>query len=156
MELNFGPKGYLEFDDARIVFRNFTGVKDKFNAAGDRNFAIIIPDEEMADALIADGWNVKKKEDTRDPDAELFMYLPVKIRFTDRSPNCYLKSGNRDQIKLTEDTIGMLDEIDIARVDLDIRPYDWTVNGKTGRTAYLQGIRVVQDLDRFAEMDEDR
>lgn len=154
MEFKYDPKGYLQIDDARIIFRNFTGVKDRYNAAGDRNFAVVIPDEETADALIADGWNVKKKPDNRDEDAEFFMFLPVKIRFTNRSPKAYLKSGNNDQVQLDEDTICCLDEIDIARVDLDLRPYDWTVNGKTGRTAYLQGIRVVQDLDRFAAMDE--
>ena len=40
---------------------------------------------------------------------------------------------------------------DIIGVDLDIRPFDWDVNGKSGRTAYLQAIRVIQDVDRFAE-----
>ena len=44
----------------------------------------------------------------------------------------------------------MLDDIDIINVNLDIRPYDWEVNGKTGRTAYLQAIEVFQEIDRFA------
>ena len=44
----------------------------------------------------------------------------------------------------------MLDRIDISSVDMDLRPYDWDVNGKTGRTAYLQSINVIQDIDRFS------
>ena len=45
--------------------------------------------------------------------------------------------------------IDMLDEIDIQSVDMDIRPYDWEVNGKEGRSAYLQAINVIQNIDRF-------
>lgn len=36
--------------------------------------------------------------------------------------------------------VSIVDEIDIRSVNLDVRPYDWEVNGKTGRTAYLQSI----------------
>ena len=35
---------------------------------------------------------------------------------------------------------------------MDLRPYDWDVNGKTGRTAYLQAIDVIQNIDRFGDM----
>ena len=79
-----------------------------------------------------------------------FMYLPVKVKFNDRGPSVYLRTG-RVQNRLEEEDIGRLDRIDIIGVDLDIRPYDWEVNGKTGRTAYLQSICVTQDVDRFAE-----
>ena len=86
------------------------------------------------------------------------MFLPVKVKFNDRGPNVYLVSGRR-KVKLDEDSISMLDNVDIAGVNLDVRPYDWEVNGKTGRTAYLQGMEVIQELDRFAAdciEDEDR
>lgn len=46
--------------------------------------------------------------------------------------------------------MGLIDDIDILSVDMDIRPYDWEVNGKTGRTAYLQSMQVTQEVDRFA------
>ena len=78
------------------------------------------------------------------------MFLPVKVKFNDRGPRVYLITGNRKN-ELDEDSIGCLDDIDILTVGLDIRPYDWEVNGKEGRTAYLQSIAVVQQLDRFAE-----
>ena len=53
-------------------------------------------------------------------------------------------------VELDEESIDCLDDVDILSVDLDIRPYDWQVNGKQGRTAYLQSIHVVQEIDRFA------
>ena len=150
MNVTFAPRGILQIDDARIVYRNFSGVGSKFNREGDRNFAVVIPDEDLAMRLKDEGWNVKIK-DPRDEGDSPFMYLPVKIKFNDRGPIFHLRTG-RNQIKLDEESISCLDRIDILCVDLDIRPFDWDVNGKTGRTAYLQAIRVTQKIiDRFAE-----
>lgn len=155
MHVTFAPKGILQIDNARIVYRNFAGAPSKFNREGDRNFAIVIPDEETANALIEEGWNVKIKP-PRDEDDTPFITLAVKIKFNDRGPSVYLESGSAVR-KLNENTVGMLDNIDIDTVNLDIRPYDWEVNGKEGRTAYLQSIQVVQRItDRFAERFGDR
>ena len=149
MRITYAPRDILQIDDARIIYRNFAGRGDKYNRAGDRNFAVLIPDEEIADELTRRGWNVKVKPPREEGDTP-FMYLPVKVKFNDRGPSVYLRTG-RVQNRLEEEDIGRLDRIDIIGVDLDIRPYDWEVNGKTGRTAYLQSICVTQDVDRFAE-----
>lgn len=153
MELRFAPRRVVEMDDVRLCFRNFSGEGSKFNKEGDRNFAVIIPDEEIAEALQNDvnkfgvGWNVKIRPPREEGD-EPFIYLPVKLKFNDRGPKIYLVSG-RNRVRLNEDTVGMLDEIDILSVDLDIRPYDDEINGKPFRAAYLQGMVVTQNLDRF-------
>lgn len=151
MKCTIAPRGILQIDDARIIYRNFAGRGDKFNREGDRNFSVIIDDEQLANELIEDGWNVKIKP-AREEDDIPFMHLPIKVKFNDRGPNVYLKSGS-NLVKLDEDTVSCLDDIDIITVDLDVRPYDWTVNGKEGRTAYLHSIRVVQEVDRFASDD---
>ena len=148
MNVTFAPRGILQIDDARIIYRNFSGVGSKFNREGDRNFAIYIPDEDMAEELKERGWNVKIKPPREDGD-DPFMFLPVKIKFNDRGPSVYLVTGNK-KTPLNENTVSCLDDIDILSVDLDIRPYDWEVNDKTGRTAYLQSIWVTQEVDRFA------
>lgn len=149
MKLTFAPRGILQIDDARITYRNFSGIGSKFNREGDRNFAVVIEDEETANLLIEEGWNVKIKPPREEGDSP-FMILPVKIKFNDRGPAVYLITGDRKN-ELDEDTIDCLDNVDILSVDLDIRPYDWEVNGKMGRTAYLQAIHVIQEVDRFAE-----
>lgn len=149
MHITFAPRDILQIDDARITHRNFSGIGSKFNREGDRNFSVVIDDPEIADALIEAGWNVKIKQPREEGDMP-FMFLPIKIKINDRGPAIYLQSG-KAMTKLTEDTIECLDNVDILSVDLDVRPYDWDVNGKTGRTAYLQSIHVTQRVDRFAE-----
>jgi hypothetical protein len=139
----------LQIEDARIIYRNFSGIAGKYNREGDRNFAIVIPDEELANQLSEKGWNVKIKPPREEGD-DPFMYLPVKVKFNDRGPGIYINTASGDLRRLNEENVGSLDNIDIAFVDLDIRPYDWEVNGKTGRTAYLQGMQVTQNIDRFA------
>ena len=148
MEICFAPKGILQIDEARIIYRNFSGVGSKFNREGDRNFAVVIPTEELADRLTELGWNVKVKP-PRDDDDTPFMYLPVKVKFNERGPAAYLRSGD-NMIKLDEESVSCLDDVDIVSVDMDLRPFDWDVNGKQGRTAYLQSICVTQQIDRFA------
>ena len=151
MHVTFAPKGILQIDDIdgrQIIFKNFEGRGDKFNREGDRNFSLRIDDPDTADALVKEGWNVRIKEG-RDDDEGPFMRLPIKVKFTNYGPNVYLRTGDRVN-ELNEESIACLDNIEIDSVCMDIRPYDWDVNGRTGRTAYLQSIEVVQRIDRFA------
>lgn len=148
MKLSFGPRDRLIIDDALIKFPNFEGREEKFNRRGDRNFLLDIPTEEMAQALMERGWNVSIR-DKRDEGGDLFMSLKVKVKFNDRGPAIYLNTNGKVNM-LDEESAGMIDQIEIASVSMDIRPYDWEVSGKTGRTAYLERMDVVQELDRFA------
>ena len=152
------PNGYLEINDARIIWKNFTGRGDRFNREGDRNFHLVIPDQETCELLqndrneYGDSWNVKIKPPREEGDTP-FMHMLVKVKFNGRGPNVYLVSGDK-KVPLTEDTIKCLDEIDITSVDLDIRPYDDTLpNGTSFRTAYLSAMCVYQRVDRFAAED---
>lgn len=148
MKICFAPKGIMQIDDAKIIFKNFEGRGDKFNREGDRNFSLLIEDEQTADAMIKEGWNVRIKPG-RDEEEGPFMRLPVKVKFTEYGPTVYLNSAG-NVTKLDEESIACLDNIDIESVDMDIRPYDWEVNGRIGRSAYLQSMEVVQRVDRFA------
>lgn len=153
MELTIAPKDILQINDARIIHRNFEGRGTMYNREGDRNFSVVIPSQEMADKLIELGWNVKIKDPREDGD-EPFIFLPVKVSFNGYGPTVYLQSGSR-RIELDEETVKCLDDVDVISADMDIRPYDWgPINGKYGRSAYLQSIRVHQRIDRFAAEDQ--
>ena len=159
MSLTFAPRGVLQIDDARLVFKNFRGEGGKFNREGERNFAIVIETEEQYQALLADtnkygdSWNVRVK-DPRDEGDTPFMYLPVKVKFNENGPAIHLISGRANTL-LTEASVAILDTVDILQVNLDIRPYDGEVNGKTYRSAYLKSIQVIQDIDRFSDPNND-
>ena len=152
MKLTFAPRGILQIDDAIIMFKNFSGKGDMYSREGDRKFSLRIGSKEQADALIEAGWNVRVKP-PRNEDEDPLMYIDVKVKFNEFGPKVYLESGNAVN-ELTEHTIGCLDRIRIGQVDLDIRPYDWALpSGKRGRSAYLQGMRVIQRVDdRFGAM----
>lgn len=153
MELTISPKDILQIDDAIIKFRNFSGKESKYNRKGDRNFVLVIPTEEMAEALRNNvnkygvGWSVVRKVINDDGDEEF--RLKVKVKFNEYGPDVFLISG-KNKIKLDEDSVGELDYIDIKRIDMDIRPYDDEFGDKVFRAAYLQKIYVTQELDRFA------
>lgn len=158
-EKNFG----LSIENARIIFRNFSGKESQFNRAGDRNFCVIIePDD--AERLRKDGWNVKTLR-ARDEDEDVTYYIPVKVAFNQYPPNVWLVSDHprnviihkmkTSKVKLDEDTIGELDYLSIDHCDISIRPYHWEINGKSGIKAYLKTLYVVAEKDEFAYKYED-
>jgi hypothetical protein len=77
------------------------------------------------------------------------MFLKVKIAFNDMGPDVFLITNGKMN-RLDEDSIACLDHVDIAHVDLSIRPYDDEINGKPFRSAYLRSIYVTQNVDRLA------
>lgn len=142
------PDRPLTMEEADSFVRMYKGAEI---VASEEETAIMFDGEKItnvAEALMALGWNVKIKP-PRDEDDSPFMYLVIKVKFNDRGPTIYLKSG-RAMNRLDERTVKCLDDIDIESVDMDIRPYDWEARGATGRTAYLESIHVHQRIDRFA------
>lgn len=146
----------IDISNARIIWPNFSGRADKFNNDGKRNFNIIIPSEELKEDLVNDlnefgvGWNVKIRP-PRDEYEDALLYMPVKLKFNEWGPDVYLETGN-NSVQLDEETIGMLDNIDIIDIDVMIRAYDDIgPSGNPFRVAYLQKMTVRQRADRYAE-----
>lgn len=136
----------LVVEDARIIFRNFAGNAGKYNAQGNRNFAVVVPPE-IVEQMREDGWNVKTtrpRED--DPDYEPFSYLPVKVSYKGRPPRIVLVYGD-ERVEITEDDVASVDDLDIRSADVVIRPYDWEIDGRVGRSAYLKTLYITPDFD---------
>ena len=131
-------------EDARIIFRNFEGKEGQYNRKGDRNFAVVL-DQDTADMLSADGWNVKMLA-SREEDEPDTPYIQVSVNFQNRPPRVVMVSS-AGRTNLGESEVEVLDWCDFKTVDLICRGYEWEVNGKSGVKAYLKTM--------FATLEED-
>ena len=139
------------FENVRLALRNFSGGPlpwDKSNTK--RSFALVL-DEDIAQAMKLDGWNIKYfKPNPNDPDDEPQAWLQVFVRFDNFPPRIEMITS-RGKTRLSEDTVSLLDFAIITNCDLTISPYEWSVNGKSGKKAYLKTLYATieeNELDR--------
>jgi hypothetical protein len=141
------PSNTVMFEGARIIFRNFAGEEGPMNAAGDRNFCVVIADPEIAEQMAADGWNIKQGKESPDGDVR-DPSLQGKVSFRNYPPKVYLITS-RGRTALSEDEIDVLDYSTFKNVDLIVRPYNWAVGDKVGVKAYLKTMYVTLEEDEL-------
>lgn len=142
----------VTLDDVKLLFRNFAGRAEKYNLEGIRKFNILLTPEQ-ADYLSSIGFNVKTTREREGDDGEVLggePILEVKVNYNGRTPPRVVLITSRGRTELGEEEVAILDFADITHCDVMIRAYDWDVNGKTGRKAYLKSIYVTIYEDELA------
>lgn len=144
--------GTVTIQDAKIIFPNFRGLEQKFNPAGNRNFSVVLSPEE-AEMLARDGWNVKagKRDDEGN---EYPSHMKVTLKYRSREgrelkPPRVIMISSRGRQALGEDEIEVLDFVDILKVDMVIRPYNWGDEKDGGISAYLKTMYVTIEEDEL-------
>lgn len=141
-------KKNIEIENARIGFRNFSGKEGKFNPAGRRNFCIFI-ENDLAKVLESDGWNVRWLQPREEDDVPQG-YLQVTVSYDNIPPKIVLISSHGKTV-LDGESIDILDWVEVKTIDLIVRPYNWSVNGKSGVKAYIKSMYVTIMEDVFEQ-----
>lgn len=137
------------FHSCRIVYRNLSGRIDEYNERGDRSFAIVIEDPELADKLEEDGWRIKRKPPREEGDPD-FVTLKVFVKYDYRPPKIYIQSGDVKTL-LNEDQLNEVDFADITDVKVSVTPYRGK-NSRDGKwTAYCRTMIVFVEEEDFAD-----
>lgn len=129
-------------------WRNFSGAVTELNKTGERKFTIFLP-EELANIMEDIGWHIKHKEPYREGGDPLH-FIEVAVSWKLRAPSIKLISYDGKETHLTQETVGILDSVDIDTATVEINPNNWDVNGKTGCKAYLYEIEVHTKPPRMA------
>lgn len=141
------PTNKITIENARLIFRDFTGERNRYNS--DRTFGVVL-DPNFADKLEADGWNVKRLAPREEGDEPL-CFISVKVVFGKVPPKIVLINSNTRKQTLDENSVGILDWIQIENADLIIRPYNYEFGGKSGTKAYLSTLYVTKASDSLEE-----
>lgn len=141
--------------------RNFSGEEKTskttgkiVNREGQRNFNIIIPDEQFAQDMLNDGWNVQYWEPRKEGQIPYY-YLQIKVNINSKWPPKIIVKSDKATLHITEDNINQLDRDEFDYIDISFQPSHYDVNGKTGISAYLTDFYGKLHVDDWKKKWED-
>lgn len=140
----------IRLKDVRIMWRNFAGEQNQYNAPGQRNFVVFLTPE-MGQAFREGGFNVKHLE-PREPGEEGQDFVRVNVRLESNTPPNIWLVNSKGKRKLTEDLLPMADMVDILTTDISVSRYErkWP-DGRTTVTPYLQTIFIFLREDELEQ-----
>ena len=141
--------GDLEVQGAGIIFKNFSGAPTEFNpAGGKRTFSLVLP-KELADDLVEEGWNVRRRAAKDEGDEDMF-YTEIVVNMNSNYPpklHILYRYDDREKLVLLDEA--SLDELDnnlLSDVDVIIHPFNHGRANSAGATVkgYLKSLYATQ------------
>lgn len=139
----------IELEDAQIkwAFSHFDGREDTFNAEGDHNFTVILP-EDTALKLKDEGWAVREIEGYEEGDPPEYI-MKVKISYRFEPPKIYLIKGER-KIRADERDLSDITRATCEQIDVIITPSRWVHGQNSGISAYAKELYAKVKESRFS------
>jgi hypothetical protein len=127
----------LTIRGAKLLYLNMAGAPKEYNAAGMRNFLVVL-DPINAAQLEADGWNIKWKQ-PKDAAESPYPTMKVHVRFDNYPPSVTMFAKGK-RIELNQNTVSLLDRAKIEKFDIVVVASHWGPNakGESGYKTYLQ------------------
>lgn len=129
------------FENAQMLFRDFSGVgTKKYPANGRRSFCIKLTDEQ-ANEMAAEGWNVKMTK-SENPDYPPEAYIKVNVSYAISAPTIYVVNGNT-RTAITEETVSTLDGLNSTNIEYIDATVDGSMNpDRPKMSAYLKTLYI--------------
>ena len=139
-------KNSVLIEGTRFIFgTNFRGEVNKFNQNGARIANIIIPDVAVAQQMAEDGWNVKYLRDDEDGNPGE-PHIKITLGYKGHTPPRVVMVTSNGNTELFEDTVSLLDSVDVLNVDVFLTPWVWDKD--TGAiAAYVKSMYVTIEED---------
>lgn len=154
MKLTVTRENEVVIENAILRYKNFSGIRrpGSFDTAGDRNFTLIVNDENIAQKMTEMGYNMKYVLPEAASGTIITPYWKVKVHVRFASyPKDYYLYCNGVRTRLTEETIGQLDGARLSNVDVAIGLGQVNTNGSATRASYLNRIDAVMPFDYLGQ-----
>lgn len=152
----------LIFENAQVLFPNFSGREGRYNREGNRCFSVMVtdaegkPDADLAMQLKEEGWNIRERIINNEPTGEFYINgVNINYDYYIKPIIHYISNGN--EIELTPELLdsgiaGQLDGRGAERYDISIRPRVWERNDGTfgGVKGYVDEMRIFARKSLFS------
>ena len=137
-------------EDAKLIFRNFSGRGDTYNREGSRSFCLILDTPELYSWAEDHGWPIKHRGAEGE---EGYDYIKVEVsyKFDSIKPLVvFIKddgNGHPTKTQIDENGINVLDWTEIIKADIMIRNRKWKFNNNEGFKPQLSAIYATLYID---------